>query len=81
MRKFPSSEDTKLEKKSERLNSAERRNFLKLAGTGGFTAALVAGAAGTLWSTEAVAQTANEDRERENAAAFLVKLCAIRVSC
>lgn len=50
------------------LKSAERRNFLKLAGAGGFTAALVAGAAGTLWSPEAAAQTANEEREREAAA-------------
>ncbi|WP_375265633.1 TRAP transporter substrate-binding protein [Planktotalea sp.] len=48
--------------------SAERRNFLKLSAVGGFTAALVAGAAGTLWSTEAAAQTANEERDREKAA-------------
>jgi TRAP-type C4-dicarboxylate transport system substrate-binding protein len=48
--------------------SAERRNFLKLSASGGFTAAVVAGAAGTLWSTEAVAQTAREERERESAA-------------
>jgi len=33
------------------LASAERRNFLKIASTTGFTAALVAGAAGALWST------------------------------
>ncbi|NBB98828.1 MAG: C4-dicarboxylate ABC transporter, partial [Alphaproteobacteria bacterium] len=45
------------------LESAERRNFLKLASTGGFTAALVAGAAGTLWSSEAAAQSAAEERE------------------
>ena len=51
-----------------RLESAERRNFLKLAGTGGFTAAAAAGAAGTLWSDAAVAQTAQEEREREQAA-------------
>lgn len=50
------------------LKSAERRNFLKLAGAGGFTAALVAGAAGSLWSTEAAAQTATEERDREAAA-------------
>lgn len=50
------------------LASAERRNFLKLVGTGSFTAAMVAGAAGTLWSSEAAAQTANEERERESAA-------------
>ena len=50
------------------LRSAERRNFLKLTGAGAFTAAMVAGAAGTLWSEEAVAQTAKEEREREKAA-------------
>lgn len=55
-------DDTKM------VKSAERRNFLKLSAAGGFTAALVAGAAGTLWSTEAAAQTANEERDREKAA-------------
>ena len=55
-------------KDHDALKSAERRNFLKLAGTGSFTAAVLAGAAGTLWSSEAAAQTANEERDRENAA-------------
>ena len=50
------------------LKSAERRNFLKLASTGSFTAALVAGAGGVLWSSEAAAQTAKEEKEREKAA-------------
>ena len=50
------------------IASAERRNFLKLTATGGFTAAMVAGGAGMLWSTEAAAQTANEERDREKAA-------------
>ncbi len=50
------------------VESASRRNFLKLTAAGGFTAAMVAGAAGTLWSEEAVAQTAAEEREREAAA-------------
>jgi TRAP-type C4-dicarboxylate transport system substrate-binding protein len=50
------------------MKSAERRNFLKLAGMGSFTAAMVAGGAGMLWSTEAAAQTANEERDREAAA-------------
>lgn len=52
----------------DELASAERRNFLKLSSAGAFTAALVAGAAGTLWSEEAAAQTAKEERERESAA-------------
>ncbi|MCY4032290.1 MAG: TRAP transporter substrate-binding protein [Hyphomicrobiales bacterium] len=50
------------------LKSAERRNFLELVGKGGFTAAVAAGASGVLWSSEAVAQTAKEDAERERAA-------------
>jgi len=56
------------------LASVERRNFLKLASTGSFTAALVAGAAGTLWSTEANAQSASEEREREKAAEHVMTL-------
>lgn len=50
------------------VDSAERRNFLKLTSAGAFTAAMVAGAGGMLWSSEAVAQTANEERDREKAA-------------
>ncbi|MSU88514.1 C4-dicarboxylate ABC transporter [Rhodobacteraceae bacterium 2CG4] len=50
------------------IASLERRNFMKLAGAGGFTAAMVAGAAGMLWSSEAVAQTSREEAEREKAA-------------
>ena len=49
----------------ETLKSAERRNFLKLTGQGAFTAALVAGAAGTLWSDEAAAQTAKEEQDHQ----------------
>ncbi|WP_210092381.1 TRAP transporter substrate-binding protein [Ruegeria sp. HKCCSP346] len=50
------------------LASAERRNFLKMSASGAFTAALVAGAGGVLWSSEAAAQTAKEESEREKAA-------------
>ncbi len=67
-RQLRSREDTTLDNKTANLKSATRRNFLKLAGTGGFTAAMVAGAAGTLWSSAATAQTANEERDREAAA-------------
>ncbi|MFT6874251.1 MAG: TRAP-type C4-dicarboxylate transport system substrate-binding protein [Granulosicoccus sp.] len=49
-------------------SSLERRNFLKLTSAGAFTAAMVAGAAGTLASGSAVAQTANEEKSREKAA-------------
>lgn len=63
-----------MDQETKELKSAERRNFLKLAGTGAFTAAVVAGAAGTLWSSEAAAQTANEEREREAAADHVMTL-------
>lgn len=47
---------------------ATRRNFLKLTGSGAFTAAMVAGAAGMLWSDSAAAQTRTEEADREKAA-------------
>lgn len=56
------------------IASVERRNFLRLAGSGSFTAALMAGAAGTLWSSEAVAQTAKEESERERAAEHVMTI-------
>ncbi|MEL7099663.1 MAG: TRAP transporter substrate-binding protein [Pseudomonadota bacterium] len=59
--------------------SEERRNFLKLAASGSFTAALVAGAAGTLWSSEAAAQTAQEERAREAAAEYTMTLATAYV--
>jgi TRAP-type C4-dicarboxylate transport system substrate-binding protein len=74
-----SREDDTLVTDHDELKSAERRNFLKLAGTGSFTAALVAGAAGTLWSTEAAAQTANEEREREAAAEHVMTIATAYV--
>ncbi len=61
------------------LASEERRNFLKLASTGSFTAALVAGAAGTLWSSEAAAQSSAEERERQEAADHVMTLATAYV--
>jgi TRAP-type C4-dicarboxylate transport system substrate-binding protein len=61
------------------LESAERRNFLKLASTGSFTAALVAGAGGMLWSSEAAAQTQQEEREREKAAEHVMTVATAYV--
>ncbi|MEO0920248.1 MAG: TRAP transporter substrate-binding protein, partial [Pseudomonadota bacterium] len=58
---------------------AERRNFLKLAGSGAFTAALVAGAGNLLWSDDAAAQTAQEEREREAAADHIMTLATAYV--
>ena len=60
------------------IASAERRNFMKL-GAGGFTAAMVAGAAGVLWSDEAVAQTATEERDREAAAEHVMTVATAYV--
>jgi len=64
---------------NDELKSAARRNFLKLTTTGAFTAAMVAGAGGMLWSSEAVAQTANEERERENAADHIMTIATAYV--
>ena len=61
------------------IASAERRNFLKLAGTGGFTAAMVAGAAGVLSSDEAVAQTRREEADREAAADHVMTIATAYV--
>ncbi|MBO9453484.1 TRAP transporter substrate-binding protein [Tropicibacter sp. R16_0] len=61
------------------LKSAERRNFLKLSASGGFTAALVAGAGGVLWSSEAAAQTAKEEKEREAAAEHIMTVATAYV--
>ena len=64
---------------TKELKSTERRNFLKLVGTGSFTAAMVAGASGMLWSSEAVAQTANEERDREKAADHIMTIATAYV--
>ena len=69
----------KLSNENKNLKSATRRNFLKLAGSGSFTAAMVAGAAGTLWSTEAAAQTASEERDREKAADHVMTIATAYV--
>lgn len=64
---------------NDTLEMAERRNFLKLAGAGAFTAAMVAGAGGVLWSSEAVAQTAKEEKERQAAAEHTMTLATAYV--
>ena len=56
------------QKDTNDIQSHERRRFFQVAGSAGFTAAVVAGAAGTLLSTEAAAQTAKEERERQKSA-------------
>ncbi len=68
-----------MDKDTHELKSAERRNFLKLASAGSFTAAMVAGAAGTLWSGEAAAQTQQEEAAREAAADHIMTLATAYV--
>ncbi len=68
-----------MDKDIQELKSAERRNFLKLASAGSFTAAMVAGAAGTLWSGEAAAQTQQEEAAREAAADHIMTLATAYV--
>ena len=62
------------EKTKAEIASVERRNFVKLVGTGGFTAAAVAAAAGVLGSSEASAQTAREEARRKRAAKHIMTI-------
>ncbi len=64
----------KTERSADGLKSEERRRFLELTKTYGFTAALVAAAGGTLLSSEASAQTAKEERERESSADHIMTI-------
>ncbi|MCE8471831.1 C4-dicarboxylate ABC transporter, partial [Rhodovulum sulfidophilum] len=59
--------------------AASRRNFLRLAGTGSFTAAVMASAGGMLWSDKAAAQTVNEERDRKRAAEHVMTLATAYV--
>lgn len=61
------------------IASLERRNFMKLVAAGSFTVAAVAGAAGTLWSSEAIAQTAKEESDRERAADHIMTIATAYV--
>ncbi|MCY4197896.1 MAG: TRAP transporter substrate-binding protein [Rhodobacteraceae bacterium] len=68
-----------MESQDKQLRSAERRNFLKLAGAGSFTAAAVAGASGVLWSDKAAAQTQAEEAERERNAQHVMTVATAYV--
>ncbi|MDP5218238.1 TRAP transporter substrate-binding protein [Ruegeria sp. 2205SS24-7] len=68
-----------MDNEKQNLASAERRNFLKLSAGGAFTAALVAGAGGVLWSSEAAAQTAKEEKDREKAADHIMTVATAYV--
>jgi TRAP-type C4-dicarboxylate transport system substrate-binding protein len=58
----------------DELRSVERRNFFATSAKFGFTAAVVAAGAGTLFSKEAAAQTAQEENEREKSAKIKITL-------
>ena len=57
-------------KEIKEIENEKRRRFFELSGKYGFTAAMVAATAGTLMSPEAAAQTAREEKEREDAAQY-----------
>jgi TRAP-type C4-dicarboxylate transport system substrate-binding protein len=64
----------------ETIESIERRRFFELTGKYGFTAAVVAGAAGSLLiSEEAAAASAKEEREREKAAKYKMTIATAYV--
>ena len=58
----------KTQRNSDTPANEERRRFFESSARYGFTAAMVAGAAGVLTSPEAVAQTAKEEAERKRSA-------------
>ncbi|KAA3631728.1 MAG: C4-dicarboxylate ABC transporter, partial [Proteobacteria bacterium] len=57
-------------KEIKEVENEKRRRFFELSGKYGFTAAMVAAGAGTLLSSEASAQTAKEEKEREQSAKY-----------
>ncbi len=66
--------DTNKDKREDGPQNQERRRFMETAGKFGLTTALVAGAAGTLISSEAAAQTAKEEKERQAAASSIMTI-------
>jgi len=56
------------------VQNKDRRRFMEISAKFGFTAAVVALGNGFLWNTEAVAQTANEEKERQKAAKFTMNV-------
>lgn len=68
-----------MDERDKDVASAERRNFLKLVGSGSFTTAMIVGAGGMLWSDAAIAQTNAEERDRQNAADHIMTLATAYV--
>jgi len=58
----------------QEVQSKDRRRFMELSAKFGFTAAVIALGNGFLWNTEAVAQTANEEKDRQKAAKFTMNV-------
>ncbi|MEH6826204.1 MAG: hypothetical protein V7629_20125 [Motiliproteus sp.] len=58
----------------ETVPSIERRRFFNTMGKAGFTAAVVAGAAGALVSVEATAAVSKEEQERKKAAKYTMTI-------
>jgi len=77
MRDLPET-GTLISKPSEHVVE-ERRRFLKVAGTSGFTVAALAGAGGTLLSPSAVAQTMKEEEDRRRAAKHMMTIATAYV--
>lgn len=55
---------------------ANRRQFLKIAGTSGFTVAALAAAGGSLYSPSVVAQTRQEEEARQKAAKYTMTIAS-----
>ena len=55
---------------------AKRRQFLKVAGTSGFTVAALAAAGGSLYSPSAIAQTRQEEEARQKAAKYTMTIAS-----
>jgi hypothetical protein len=61
---------------SEEEKVADRRQFLKVAGTSGFTVAALAAAGSSLYSPAAVAQTRQEEEARQKAAKYTMTIAS-----
>ena len=61
---------------AEMPEQAERRQFLRVAKASGFTVAALAATSGTLFSSQAVAQTRKEEQEREAAAKHIMTIAS-----
>ena len=69
-----------MKRDTETIESIERRRFFELTGKYGFTAAVVAGAAGSLLiSEDAAAASAKEEREREKEAKYKMTIATAYV--